>query len=212
MNSIQYPSENVMVIPVQYLSDFLNTVEIHQKLFFSVDKISSTLNDPSKVQFLSRNSVENDINYIQIIPYVLLHHENRLLSYRRGKLLSEERLYNFYSLGVGGHITQIDQNLFSETYIEGMLREVNEEVSINTEYSVSPVIAVIYDDTNYVGKLHLGLIFIFNLGSEDVQAKEKSINEIRFIDIENLKNDMKSYESWSKICIEHIDDILQHIC
>jgi predicted NUDIX family phosphoesterase len=158
-------------------------------------------------KFKLRNEVENDYNYKQIIPYVIIHYNDRILSYCRGKLTTEKRLKGNYSIGIGGHVTPEDQNLFEPSFYQAMHREVNEEVFIKTDFKEKPV-ALINDDSNDVGKVHIGVVYLFSLSEPNVYKKEKSINQIEFLSIDSLVDRISYYENWSRICIQNMSTIL----
>jgi predicted NUDIX family phosphoesterase len=194
-------NEYVLVIP----TEMLNQIGYFQGINVDINKYLDLIN--KEQLFKLRVKVEDDPNYKQIIPYVLLHHKKTLLSYRRGSLLTENRLFNNYSVGIGGHISIDDPGLFSERYEIGMKREVKEEVHINTPYN-SKIIAVLNDDSNKVGKVHFGIIYTFSLKRPMVRKKEKSINDLKFVDYEYLRKNYVSYENWSKICINNIETLI----
>ncbi len=89
-----------------------------------------------------------------------------------------------------------------------MRREVQEEIYINTDYD-SNVVALLNDDSNEVGRVHFGIIHVFNLLEPKVRKREKSINEPEFMSLDDLKRNVEQYENWSQICIENIDRLLQ---
>jgi predicted NUDIX family phosphoesterase len=154
--------------------------------------------------FKKRSAAEQNPEYKQIIPYVIFRHKETVFSYRRGKLLSEKRLLGNCSIGVGGHISTQDENLFSNAYEEGLLREINEEVLIQSGYS-QRIAGLINDDSNDVGKVHFGVVHIFDLDSPIVTPKEKSINETGFLSLGDLNSNIEKYENWSKLCIRELD-------
>src|ERR1700735_2327356 len=59
-------------------------------------------------RFLERNIAETDYQFKQVIPYVVVRHEDRCLLIWRTNKQTEARLHNLYSLGVGGHINNTD--------------------------------------------------------------------------------------------------------
>lgn len=158
-------------------------------------------------EFKKRVEVESDPAYKQIIPYVILVHHSEVFSYCRGKLLNEARLLGNYSIGIGGHISISDLNLFNMPYEVAMQREVYEEVDISSTYA-DRIVGLINDDTNDVGKVHLGIVHALTLQERQVKAKEKSINEAQFLSIKQLAQDVDRYENWSRICINNIDKII----
>ena len=178
-----------------------------QGLCLDQEKFGDLMSMIGEAEFRRRAEVETDPAYKQIIPYVMLAHHTDVFSYRRGKLLNEARLLGSYSIGVGGHISVNDSSLFDVPYIAAMEREIAEEVDISCEHD-ERIVGLINDDTNDVGKVHLGIVHIFNLRERQVKAKEKSINEAQFCSIDKLVKDCDKYENWSQICIRSIKDIV----
>lgn len=197
----KYKDEYVLVFPTSLLLD----IGSFQGLNFNLDTYLGAIEKEHK--FLRRVEVEKDPDFKQLIPYVILHHEGLIFSYRRGALLSEKRLLHNYSIGIGGHISVNDPNLFTTTYEEGMRREVQEEVYIDSKY-VSSSVALLNDDSNEVGKVHFGVIHVFNLEGQAIRKKEKSINEPTFLSIAELNKEIEKYENWSQICIKNIEKLI----
>src|ERR1041385_5533709 len=110
----------------------LEDLGVFQGLSLEVEKYLPAVTSRSELVYLNRSEAEHDRRYKQLIPYVLLIHDDQLLRYRRGKGGEETRFHGLYSIGIGGHISEEDHNLFSNDvgYEEGMLREVREEVDI----------------------------------------------------------------------------------
>ena len=195
--------EHVMVIPNKLLLD----AGSFQGISFDIHKFIGLIEDPKATIFRKRQDVENDPQYKQIIPYAIFRHHFSVFSYRRGKLLSEKRLLGNYSIGIGGHISLYDENLFTETYEHGIEREISEEIVIGSKYEKS-IVAFINDDTNEVGRVHFGVVYLFTLEKPMVKPKEKSINDPKFLTIPDLKKNIIKFENWSQICIRNINDII----
>jgi predicted NUDIX family phosphoesterase len=191
--------EYVLVFPTKILT------EIGQFQGFSSDTQNylDIILNKKNIQFRQRKYVENDPSFKQLIPYVVLKHKDTYLTYQRGKLQSEKRLFGNYSLGIGGHISVFDENMFSSSYYEGLSREVNEEIRINCKYT-DKLIGMINDDSNDVGKVHFGIIHMFELENTNIKAKEKSIKNISFMGGKMLLQKLDLFENWSKIFITHI--------
>ena len=196
-------NEYVLVFSV----DLLNKKGTFQGLNYSphIYLDSILMNDNHK--YMRRKEAEKNPNYKQLIPYVIIENNNTILSYQRGVLLSEERLLHNHSIGVGGHISIDDPNLFSTSYEEGMYREINEELHIDTDYQ-EKIVALLNDDSNEVGKVHIGVIHILRINEQKIRKKEKSINNPHFVSIQSLKTNIGKYENWSRICIENIEKLL----
>jgi len=157
---------------------------------------------------MQRSYVENNLKYKQIIPYAILYHNNEILSYRRGTISLEHRLANKWSIGIGGHITTCDVKSIDNVYDSCLKREINEEVYLDTKYKTK-IVAILNDDSNEVGKVHLGIIFLLELELPIVRKKEKSIIDCQFVSLKYLKKTIKKYERWSQICIQNIDKLLK---
>lgn len=172
------------------------------------DEQLKTLLDPSNCLFIVRDLAERDEQYKQLIPYVVLRHGNEVFSYVRGKKSSETRLLAMRSIGVGGHIEPVDQSLFSsdrDMYLEAARREVNEEVKLDTMYS-EHVVALINDDSTEVGKVHLGIMHIWDVAEPKVTKREGLITQADFVHIDELKKNLDELETWSQIALE----VLEH--
>jgi predicted NUDIX family phosphoesterase len=200
----KYLEEYVLVFPTQLLEH----TGMFQGVSFELDKYFDIIHNPKNHSFLKRKDAETNPAYKQLIPYALLHCGSDVFVYRRGKLLDEKRLLGNYSLGIGGHISVTDPGLFSTTYEDGLKREINEEVIIESRYTQRAV-ALLNDDSNEVGKVHFGVIHVLTLEKPLVRPREKSINETKFLNVSELEKDIDGFENWSKICIEHIQKIIQ---
>jgi len=194
--------EYIMVIN----KSLLDKTGSFQGINFEIEKYIAIIKDNH--EYMERSEAETNYNFKQIIPYVILHCKGSIFSYYRGKLLNEARLEGKYSIGVGGHISIEDRNLFTPSFYEAMHREVREEVKINSDFK-DKAVAIINDDSNEVGRVHLGIVYVFDLSEPNVNKKEKSINKSEFLTINDIRQKLKLYESWSKICIEEIEKILK---
>jgi predicted NUDIX family phosphoesterase len=168
----------------------------------------SVLLSPQNNLFLLRAQAEQDIRYKQLIHYVVLRFQDSVFSYVRGKKSSESRLVAMRSIGVGGHIEPIDQSLFSsdrDTYLEAARREVNEEVELSSPYRES-IAALINDDSTDVGKVHLGIMHIWDLAEPKVTKREGLITQSGFVSIKSLKANLEELETWSRIALQVLGD------
>ena len=78
-----------------------------------------------------------------------------IFQYTRGMRQDESRLRGKRSVGIGGHISMKDSapNGAGNAYSEGMSRELDEEVSIETPYR-EQCIGLINEDETSVGRVH----------------------------------------------------------
>ena len=61
---------------------------------------------------------------------------------------------------------------------------------------------MINDDETDVGKVHLGVVHIFDVETPDVRPREAEIEDAGFVPIDKLLSETDGFESWSQICLE----------
>ncbi len=156
---------------------------------------------------LPRSQAEHDPSFKQIIPYVLICKDGRLLHYVRGKGSGEKRLVALGSIGIGGHINyERDRDMFQtgdEFYEEAVRREMSEELRIDGAVDTT-IIALLNDDTNEVGQVHLGVVHLCDLRDGNVSKGEKAITELRFLTLPELLERREQMETWSQLCLDFL--------
>jgi predicted NUDIX family phosphoesterase len=178
-------------------------------LAMDTQKYLDKLFAPGVPRFMPRPQAEKDPSFKQLIPYVIMTCNGKYLNYVRGKKAGETRLVAKRSLGIGGHINPSeDMPLFgklSETnlsvYRSAVQREVAEEVSIETKYK-DRVVALLNDDSNEVGQVHLGIVHLWTLDEPKVNRKEQMITQMGFMSIPELQLVRDTMETWSQICFD----------
>lgn len=202
-----YEDESVLVIK----RELFDEIGTFQGISTEIDKYLPAFLNPSNNFFIHRELAEDDPTHKQIIPYAIFKHGDKFLKYLRGKKSGEQRLASKSSIGIGGHINQDDFNsssLEKDTYLTGIEREINEELIINCDYNNLPI-ALINDDSNDVGKVHLGVVHLFDLENDQVEAGEANIENLEFLSSEDLLREKDNLESWSQICVDHLDEIIK---
>lgn len=200
------PEEMILVVP-RALLDQLGSF---QGLQFDVDKYLPAFLSRENNHFMPRSQAETDPTHKQIIPYVLLEHDGKILHYVRGKKAGEQRLVAKGSIGIGGHMNDLDEGLFTmddAAYRAGVEREVLEELKMDTSFS-DQIVALLNDDSNEVGQVHLGVIHLFRLETPAVTKREAMITELAFLTPEELRARRDILESWSQICVDNLESLL----
>ncbi|MEW6236524.1 MAG: NUDIX domain-containing protein [Candidatus Omnitrophota bacterium] len=189
-------AERILVVPRSYLGEFLA---------FRGFRPASAASPEAWMEaalFLPRPEMETDPSYKQIIPYILLRHEESVFRYRRTKRAGESRLHHLYSIGVGGHINPRDENLFTESHEvleEAAMRELHEEMEVGTAPSLRHV-GFINDDDSEVGQVHLGVVYEALLPNKQVKIRESALSRGEWVEIGRLQ-DGAEYETWSQFII-----------
>jgi predicted NUDIX family phosphoesterase len=186
----------------------LEELGVFQGLSLETEKYLPVVTSATKIRYLNRSEAELDRRYKQLIPYVLVICGNKILRYRRGKGGQETRLHGLFSVGVGGHISEEDHGLFSNAqgYQEGMRRELIEEIDVDEVNEA--VVAVINDDSTEVGYVHFGVVHVMYVGDENVAGRRSGIAGPEFIPIAEAAKDTSGYETWSRLCLEHLGELL----
>ncbi|PYJ74032.1 MAG: hypothetical protein DME72_04265 [Verrucomicrobia bacterium] len=190
------PDENVLVVRRSLLDQLGN----FHGLNFEPENYLAALLSRGNNFFFPRVQAENDPTYKQIIPYVLLAFENK----------GEQRLVAKGSIGIGGHMNETDESLFAldeQAYRAGVEREVNEEIKIDTQFE-DRIVALLNDDTTEVGRVHLGIVHVFDLAQQKVEKREAMITNLAFLTRAELMARRESLESWSQICVDSLDRLL----
>ena len=99
-------------------------------------------------------------------------------------------------------LTRVDEAGRGEALMRGLRREVEEEVELERELSLTPV-GVINEETNAVGSVHLGFMFTMEVAGE-VRVRETEKLEGFWVKKSELPALAEQLEGWSKIAMEAI--------
>lgn len=198
MTTTSQTVEHVLVVPTTLFQE----VGHFQGFQPNIEPYLNTLLDPAYTSYRPRNEMEQDPNFKQLIPYCIFMYQGEIFSYRRGKGQGEARLHSKRSVGIGGHISSIDQHAPS-VYREAMRREIEEEVFLESNFR-EKCIGLINDDLTEVGKVHLGIVHLFEIDDPKVRAREESIHDAGFAKPSELILQRDQFETWSQICLDHL--------
>lgn len=201
----KYEDENVLVIS-RSLFDELGAF---QGINLDPEKYLPAMLDPLNNHFLARDDAESDPSFKQIIPYAIFRHGDTFLHYTRGGGSGEKRLAAKGSIGIGGHINDVDYaaaSLDKDTYTNGVEREIDEELNFSGSYQ-QEILGLLNDDSNEVGQVHLGVIHLVTLESSDVSAGEDNIENLQFLTLSELQERRDALETWSQICVDGLSEL-----
>ncbi len=196
-------TEQVLVVPTSVFHELGHFQGFSADVTTYLDELLS----PEHTSYRPRGDMEEDPSFKQLIPYVIFRHvgadgEVSVFQYTRGKGQGEKRLHAKRSVGIGGHISSDDEQSEGDLnpYQEGMQRELSEEVAINCDFT-ERMVGLINDDETEVGKVHLGVVHIFDVESPAVQAREDAIIDAGFRPVREILEDLDGFETWSQICM-----------
>lgn len=153
-------------------------------------------------EIVLRGLAENDITYKQIIPYVVFKYNDTYFLMQRSAANSDMRLASKYTLGIGGHLLKND--ITSSNLVEWGNREFHEEVKYNGNIAYK-IIGILNDDSNDVGKVHIGIVICATGDNEDITIR----SELALGTLVNLETCLAHYnrlETWS----QHVVTFLQN--
>ncbi|MGB6042047.1 MAG: phosphoesterase [Pirellulales bacterium] len=196
---VEVQTEQVLVVP----TEVFHRLGHFQGFTRDVEKYLDELFDPEHTSYRPRHEVEEDPSFKQLIPYCIFRYlpDNSIFQYTRGAGQGEGRLHAKRSIGIGGHISLCDTESDVHPYDEGMRRELDEEVVIDTEFR-ERCVGLINDDESDVGRVHLGVVHIFDVRGPQVRAREDDIVDAGFQPISQLLESVDQFETWSQICLD----------
>jgi len=148
-------------------------------------------------EYMQRSLAETDVSYKQIIPYMIFTFADKYFVMQRKSTASEQRLAGKLSLGIGGHMREED--LIGKTIFDWAKREFEEEVSYTGSLEIS-TLGILNDDTNDVGKVHIGLVLLLQGDNDNISIKDEHKSGRLFSKQECL--DQKDLmESWSQLTL-----------
>ncbi|MBL7565078.1 NUDIX domain-containing protein [Staphylococcus saccharolyticus] len=160
----------------------------------------------SEYEVKRRGDMEEDPSFKQLISYCLLENEKgEILVYERLSGGGEERLHGQSSVGVGGHMNNVvGADSINEVLRVNAQRELEEEVGLCQEDSQNmEYLGFINDDTNEVGKVHMGIVFKITVHSNDVEAKETDTLKIRWAEKGSIES-YDDFETWSALILQDL--------
>ena len=199
--------EQVLVIERKVIE----RVGMFNGLMFDVDSYLREIFVQGVPCFMNRTQVENKPDYKQLIPYVIMSCNGKYLSYVRGKRAGETRLVGHRSIGIGGHINPSDDmplfdTDFYKTYLAAVDREVAEEVFVEANYT-NHIVALLNDESNEVGSVHLGIVHYWTLDTPNVSKREQMITQMEFMTVRELKEVEDTLETWSRLCLNGLSEM-----
>jgi predicted NUDIX family phosphoesterase len=200
----KYAGEQVLVVPRALLEEIGHFEGIRTE---GMDEAVARLLDPANHFFMDRAAAEEDPSHKQLIPYCVFRCGDRILHYTRGKSGGESRLHAKISVGVGGHVNPVDTGggkTGPAAYHAAVTREIEEELAL-PEAHEHRIIALLNDDSNPVGRVHLGIVHLVDLKSAAVRAREDALADLGFSRLAELDGArFEELETWSRFCVRHL--------
>ncbi len=154
----------------------------------------------ARATFRPRAEAEQDPAWKQVIPYLALRDGDRLFLMRRTRAGGDSRLFERRSIGIGGHINPGDGDVLA-----ALGREWREELRADFEPRLEPL-GVLNDDSDAVGAVHLGLVFVADAAGRPVEVRETDKLSGEFATLDEIRAVADTFETWSALLFEHISE------
>lgn len=152
-------------------------------------------------RFVPREEAEADPAHKQVIPYLVLRDGPRYFLMRRTNAGGDARLHGRGSIGIGGHLNPGDGDVAG-----GLLREWREELEAAFVPSFRPI-GLINDDTNDVGRVHLGVVYGADAAGRPVAVRETEKLRGAFASPDEVRAVGDGLETWSRLVFEHLEGL-----
>ena len=192
-------SERVLTIP----NNLLYAQTHHQSGSLITEQKEQIFNNILDNQvFMPRDDAEYNFDHKQVIPYVVIRNRMKYLLLKRLNRQTEKRLHNKYSLGIGGHINPDPDANENNIIINGLYRELNEEVWVADPADLQ-FVGVINDESTSVSRVHLGLVYVLDSLSPAYRVLETEKMTAEWVSENDLKEYYDEMETWSQIVYDH---------
>lgn len=171
--------------------------------------------------FVDRPTAEANPDWKQPIPYCAILRGDEVYCVERTSRQSEDRLHGLLSIGLGGHVNPEDDGqalgarpASGHRFRQALHRELEEELAMPWPHCSQPrFLGILNDDSNPVGRVHMGLVFCVEVAPADVDPQgalpEVSVRETRkmrggftrLAALDPLWQDPARFESWSRLIL-----------
>jgi predicted NUDIX family phosphoesterase len=153
--------------------------------------------NPANFITVPRVLAEEDPSFKQLVVYFTVRDGFDYLTYWRGKAKGDVRLHAKFSFGFGGHVNEGDVSPLA-----ALARELREEIEGFVERILFR--GLINDDSDPIGKVHLGLFYEVEMSSVR-QSGESNILDLKTMHYHQLAEMYDRMEGWSR----HVYDFLE---
>src|SRR5699024_155957 len=190
-------------IPEEGVFTLGNDIYAEQDLLEFLD---SKWNQYGSVQ--RRGDMEEDKNYKQVIPSMIIKQDDKYFTYTRLEGGGESRLHGKSSITIGGHANHVEdywnfehlmavnakRELEEEVYIlDSNNEEIDNHLRLTKNMSIK---GLIYNEKTDVDAVHVGLLTMIEIPSDwDVEVKETDVLEGKFRTVEETKE--LDLENWT---------------
>jgi len=142
--------------------------------------------------FVPRADAEVEPKWRQVIPYVIVLHDDDVFTLRRLRKQTEARLHDKVSIGIGGHINP------GYDLLAGLEKELDEEVAVDYPCDLD-FVGILNDESTEVSRVHLGVVHLLYPSSANVHVRETEKMTGSFVPRRELAAMRDAMETWSQV-------------
>src|SRR4029078_8627500 len=127
--------------------------------------------------YMDRLTAESDNSHKQILTYIMVRRLGQVLAYKRGTFNRvEEFLRGAQCIGFGGHVSERDLTLFSQSdlgLMQSALRELSEELVLPETDRLRlcagaglNILGILNDDSSAVGRRHFAFVLEYEASND----------------------------------------------
>ncbi len=189
-------------------------VDKHKRFFGFHENYTPFLKElanTNNLVILPRGDAKKRFDLKQLVSYVILKDKKgKILSFVRGNYGQKESLLKgVLCLGFGGHVNQIDLDLFgikNGGILNSVYREIGEEIK-GLKISNLKFTGVLNDDSSPLGLNHFAFVFQAylpdNFNLKDF-SREMSVNRLSLLNNSEIWNRFHELEFWSQILVKKL--------
>lgn len=150
--------------------------------------------------FYPRSQAELDIGIKQIIPYVVVRDGERIFLMKRTRAGGDARLFDRFTIGVGGHMNPCDDGVTA-----ALEREWQEELVADFLPGFD-FLGLLNDDESDVGRHHLGIVYLADAAGRPVTVRETEKLSGAFASLAEVRQVYDRMETWSQLVVDRLSD------
>jgi len=189
--------ERVLVLPRDRVPDGCDFHGIRATHAEGLDRLRAAVADHGR--YLDRPAAEDDPDFKQLIPYVVVRDSERVFLMQRTDAGGDARLHGKASIGVGGHLNPVDES--ADALMAGLRREWAEELAADWEPEFQ-LVGMLNDESNPVGTVHLGIVFEVDAAGRDLKVREHDRLTGAFATRADMAAAWDRLETWSQLVAE----------
>jgi predicted NUDIX family phosphoesterase len=206
-------TEDVLVFP----SKWLDGRDRFQGIKKTWKPLLSRLLSQSGLHHIGRMEAEQSEDFKQVLTYILVTRRSQILAFRRGTFNRvEDYLRGSSCIGFGGHVSELDRTLYNFRTDMGILdnarRELFEELTLPkmdrsqiANGKGLEIIGLLNDDSSAAGRRHFAVVLRYRATDdpawEEPLRGEKSITQLRWLNLRSLGEELRDFEYWSQLCL-----------